>query len=182
MASSSRSRSSSSSSSRTTGGSWGRSRVNGEGDEREERRGEQAGLERLELRVLVVVDDAPGWWRRRARPSGRRPAIWSEATKSMPVPTATLTCAGDLVADALVGLDLRHEDAGEAGQHDRPDQGDAERGAELLAGVLQAAGLAPARGVDRRLHHVAELGDDEAHPDAEDGHRRWRRRRRRGRA
>ncbi len=51
-----------------------------------------------------------------------------------------------------------------------PIERDPERRTELLSGVLEPAGLTPTRHVDRRLHHVAELGDDEAHPDAEHGH------------
>lgn len=96
--------------------------------------------------------------------------ISADETKSTPGSTVVVTWDAT-VALTRVALDLRHEDAGEPAQDDRPDQRDPERGAQLLSGVLEAARFTASRRVDRRLHHVAELGDDEPHPDAEQCHR-----------
>ena len=77
-----------------------------EGGEGDERRGQQAGLERPELGLLVVVDERLRWWPRRARPPARPPRSRSEATKSMPGSDGDADLGRDLGADPLVRLDL----------------------------------------------------------------------------
>ena len=67
---------------------------------------------------------------------------------------------------------LSGERCDQAADHDGAEQCGAERGPELLGGVLQASRLASVRVADRRLDDVPELGDDQPHADPEHAHRR----------
>ena len=153
---------------RPAGGSCGSSRVNRERAGRGTPRPSSPALSARAGR-LVVVDERGGGGLVEAGLLAAA-STWSAETKSMPDPTATPTCSETCGADPRIVLDGGDECAGQAGQHDRADEGHAEGRAELLAGELQPAGLAAARFVDRGLDHVAELGDHQAHPDAEHAH------------
>ena len=77
----------------------------------------------------------------------------------------------DLQVDRRVVLDPSRESARQRRDQHGADQRRAERGAKVLGGPLETAGLVRLRRVDRRHDHVAELGEQQAGADAEDGQR-----------
>lgn len=119
-----------------------------QGEQRQQGSREQTHLQRPELRHLVVLHDG-----RRAdlvEPGllGRSPHL-VRGQEVDAVPDGDAHLRGHLAVDTLVLLDRPDEAVAQAGEHEGTDQCDTEGRAELLPGVLQPAGLAPTRGVDR---------------------------------
>ena len=110
--------------------------------------GEETDLQRPQLRGAVVLDDGSGPGLVEACLLGSRTHLVG-VDEVDAVADRDAHLRGDLAVDALVRLDRPDEAVAQPGEHDGTDQGDTEGGAELLPGVLQPAGLAPTRGVDR---------------------------------
>src|SRR6476646_10085433 len=141
-----------------------------EGREDEEGGDEEGELQRLQLRVFVVGDELVGRFRRHPGGFGCFTHLGGgdEAAAGAEL---HLDLLFDPAGDLRVVGDVGGEGGCQAGDRNRAEQRRAERGAELLGGVLEAAGFAALLVVDRRLHDVAELGNDQAHADAEHAHR-----------
>jgi hypothetical protein len=150
-----------------TRGEVGRQEERTQGDDRG---GEEPDPQRLELGVLVALDE---------RGVGRlvEAAVLEPGSHLVGRDEADiarergLDRGRHLRVDPLVGLHVVEERVDEPTDHDRADERRAERRAELLGGPLQSSGLAAIGRFDRGLDHVAELGGDEPHADTEDRER-----------
>ena len=83
------------------GTSWGRLAGEGQGEQGQERRGQQPGLERLQLRGLVVVDESLGRRLVQPRVLGRGPDLVG-GHEVDPGPGGHADLLGDGAADPLV--------------------------------------------------------------------------------